>query len=175
MVRRVVLEDGHARHDQTDKSDQHGDPCRLLQPPISALSRSHVDRRGLKYSVPGQRAAIVRHINRLWSIMTRVDLSVLIGLFLAKIIWTAAPFAAVYFKPRRCSLSLDPCLPHGALGVREYRRRSIFNAGCGVNKTYRSSLSKADLVLGSRSSPHCPADYWALVIGIMIEEIAAVI
>jgi len=67
------LDDGDARHNQTDQPDQHRSfLARLLQPTdfgIVAIAMLIVG--GVEiFSAAGQRAAIVRYINRPWTITT---------------------------------------------------------------------------------------------------------
>jgi lipopolysaccharide exporter len=128
------------------------------------------------FSAAGQRAAIVRHLNpTLDHYDTAWTVSVLIGLFLATIIWTFAPYAAVYFKTPQVVIVARILAFRTALSGFENIGTVNFQRGLRFNKTYQFNVS-AKLTSFSITviSAFVLRNYWALVIGIMVEEIATV-
>jgi lipopolysaccharide exporter len=152
--------------------------ARLLQPTdfgIVAIAMLIVG--GVEiFSAAGQRAAIVRYIDpTLDHYDTAWTVSVLLGLFLATIIWTTAPYAAVYFKTPQVVIVARILAFRTALSGFENIGTVNFQRGLRFNKTYQFIVS-AKLTSFSITviAAFVLRNYWALVIGIMMEEIAAV-
>lgn len=129
------------------------------------------------FSTAGQRSAIVRHLNpTLEHYDTAWTLSVLIGLFLATVIWTAAPFAAVYFKTPQVVPVVRILALRTALSGFENIGTVNFSRGLRFDKQYQLTVStKLTSFSITVISAFVLRNYWALVIGIIVEEIAAVI